>query len=117
MVGNELENYCKDGLAPGKILTFLESLPKGLEGYYEYILQGLNSGNTDDARDGTRILQSCLFSHRATELLELWDALGIPGETPPHSAPLSWRDGKPVDIRLRPTKRVTTNLENCPSSL
>ena len=83
VVGDELENYCRRGAPPRKMRTFLRSLPKELEGYYEYILQGLSGSDKDDARDGTRILQFCLFSHRAVELLELWDALGIPGDMPP----------------------------------
>ena len=106
VVGDELENYCRKGSPPRKMLTFLESLPKELEGYYEYMLQRLNGGDKDDVRDGTRILQFCLFSHRSIELFELWDALGIPGEMPPSSldlTPLSWEDDRPGDIRSRLT--------------
>ena len=114
VVGNELEKHCSEGLAPRKMLEFLESLPRELEGYYEYILQGLNGGDEDSTRDGTRILQFCLFSHRPVGLLELWDALGIPGEIPPLSldlAPLSWEDDKPGDIRLRLTKCAGSFVE------
>ena len=77
--------------------TFLASLPKALKGYYEYILQGLNISDRDDIEDGTWILQFCLFSHHAIELLELQDALGIPGEIPPSKldlTPLSWEDDR-----------------------
>ena len=114
VVGDELENYCRKGSAPRKILTFLKSLPQELEGYYEYILQGLNIGDQEDIRDGTRILQFCLFSHRAIELLELWDALGIPGEIPPFELdliPLSWEDDRPGDIRSRLTHSVGCFVE------
>ena len=93
--------YCRKGASTGRVLTFLESLPKGLEGYYEYILQGLNNGG-DGARDGTRILQFCLFSHRAIELLELRDARGISGEIKlPLLGPtsLSWEIDRPGDVR------------------
>ena len=121
VVGDELENYCRKGLPPRKMLTFLESLPKELEGYYERILQGLNSVDEDDVRDGTRILQFCLFSHRAVELLELWDALGIPGEIPPSEldpTPLSWEDDRPGDIRSRLTNFAGSFVEiKCISGL
>ena len=99
MVGDALEDYCRRGGPPSRMLKSLEPLPEQLEGYYEYMLQGLGSGDGDDARDGTRILQFCLFSHRPIELLELRDALAIPGEIPPQPAPLSWEDGKLEDIR------------------
>ena len=114
VVGDVLGNYCRSGERPRKMLKFLESLPKELEGYYEYILQRLDGGDEDDARDAIQILRFCLFSHRPVELLELWDALGIPGEIPPHSldlAPLSWEDNKPVNIRLRLTKCVGSFVE------
>ena len=114
VVGDELENYCWKGLPARRMLTFLESLPKELEGYYEYILRGLSTSDIDDIRDGTRILQFCLFSHRAIELLELRDGLGIPGEIPPSSldlTPLSWEDDKPGDIRLRLTNCVGCFVE------
>ena len=114
VVGDELENYCKKGLAPRKMLTFLASLPKELEGYYEYILRGLDSSDRDDIRDGTRILQFCLFSHRAIELLELRDALGIPGEIPPSEldlTALSWEDDRPGDIASRLTDSVGCFVE------
>ena len=109
VVGDELEKCCRRGLPSRVVLVFLRSLPKELEGYYEYILQGLNDSGEDDRRDGIRILQFCLFSHRAIELLELWDALAIPGEIPPPSldlTPLSWEDDKPGDVRLRLTECV-----------
>ena len=114
VVGNELENCCRKGLSPRKMLTFLASLPKELEGYYEYILRGLNTSDEDDIRDGTRILQFCLFSHRAVELLELRDALGIPGEIPPSEldlTPLSWEDDRPGNIRSRLTDSVGCFVE------
>ena len=111
VVGDELENKCSNGSTPTELLTFLQSLPKELEGYYEHILQGLNNCNMGEIRDGTRILQFCLFSHRAIELLELRDALGIPGGTPPHSASLLWEFDKPGDIGLRLTKCVGNFVE------
>ena len=104
VIGDELENYCRRGLPPNGILRFLEALPKELEGYYEYILQGLSASDKDDIRDGTRILQFCLFSHRAVELFELRDALGIPGEIAPSSldlTPFLWEGDRPGDIRSR----------------
>ena len=97
----ELVKYCRKGASPSRVLAFLKSLPKELEGYYEYILQGLKSGG-DGARDGARILQFCLFSHRAIELHELRDALGIPGAiTHPPLGPtsFSWENDRPGDIR------------------
>ena len=114
VIGDELEKYCRKGLPPNEILRFLEVLPKELEGYYEYILQGLNTSDKYDIRDGTRILQFCLFSHRAVELLELWDALGISGEIPPSSLdliPLSWEGDRPQDIRSRLTYSVGCFVE------
>ena len=56
VVGDELEKHCSEGLAPRKMLKFLESLPRELKSYYECVLQGLNGGDEDSARDGTRIL-------------------------------------------------------------
>ena len=101
VVGDELEKCCRKGSPSRKVLTFLKSLPKELEGYYEHILQGLGGGDEDDRRDGTRILQFCLFSHRAIELLELCDALAIPGEILPTWPDLSsWESDRPKDIRL-----------------
>ena len=114
MIGDELEKYCRNGLPPNEILRFLKVLPKELEGYYEYILQGLSTSDKYDIRDGTRILQFCLFSHRAVELLELWDALGIPGEIPPSSldlTPFSWEGDRPGDIRSRLTCSVGCFVE------
>ena len=114
VVGDELESYCRKGLAPRKILAFLKSLPKELEDYYEYILQGLNARDQDNIRDGTRILQFCLFSHRAIELLELRDALGIPGEISPSEldlTPLSWEVDRPGNIRSRLTDSVGCFVE------
>ena len=96
------------------MLEFLESLPRELKGYYEHILQELNARDQDDIRDGTRILQFCLFSHRAVELLELRDALGIPGEIPPSEldlTPLSWEDDRPGNIRSRLTDSVGCFVE------
>ena len=109
VVGDELEKHCGKSSQSKKMLTFLKSLPKELEGYYEYILQGLNGSDEDERRDGTRILQFCLFSHRPIELLELCDALAISGEIFPPSPDLSsWEDDRPKDIRLR--------LTNCAGS-
>ena len=121
VVGDGLGDCCGGGSPPGRMLAFLESLPGKLEGYYEYILQGLNGGDEDDVRDGTRILQFCLFSHRAVELLELWDALGISGELPLSlfdPAPLSWEDDRPGDIRSRLVNCAGSFVEiKCLSSL
>ena len=104
VVGDELEKCCRKGSPSKKMLIFLESLPKELEGYYKYILQGLNGSDEDDKRDGIRILQFCLFSHRPIELLELCDALAIPGEILPAWSDLpSWEDDRPKDIILRLT--------------
>ena len=109
VVGDELEKCCRKGSPSKKMLMFLKSLPKELEGYYEYILQGLNGSDEDDRKDGTRILQFCLFSHRAIELLELCDALAIPGEIFPTWPDLSsWEGDRPKDIRLR-----LTNCAGC----
>ena len=57
VIGDELEKYCRKGLSPNEILRFLEVLPRELEGYYVYILQGLSTSDKYDIRDGTRILQ------------------------------------------------------------
>ena len=104
VVGDELEKRCRKGSPSKKMLIFLKSLPKELEGYYEYILQGLDGSDEDDRRDSTRILQFCLFSHRAIEHLELSDALAIPGEIFPTWPDLSsWEGDRPKDIRLRLT--------------
>ena len=108
-----LGEYCRRGAPRGTVLEFLKSLPKELEGYYECVLQGLK-GDGDVARDGTRILQFCLFSHRAVELLELRDALGIPGEiTLPSlgSTSLPWEIDRPRDIRSWLTSCVGGFLE------
>ena len=99
VVGDELESYCRNGARSDVVLKSLESLPKELECYYKSMLQGLGAGGGDDARDGIRILQFCLFSHRPIELPELRDALAIRGEIPLQPAPLSWEDGKLEDIR------------------
>ena len=83
------------------VLEFLKSLPKELEGYYEPVLQGLK-GKGGVARDGTRILQFCLFSHRAVGLLALRDALGAPGEitlSSLGSVSLPFEIDRPGDIR------------------
>ena len=102
VVGDELEKCCRKRSPSKKMLIFLKSLPKELEGYYEYILQGLNGSDEDDRRDSTRIFQFCLFSHRAIELLELCDALAIPGGIFPTWPDLSsWEGGRSKNIRLR----------------
>ena len=44
-----------------------------------------------------------VISWRTIELLELWDALGIPGEIPPHLlnlSRLSWEDSRLVADRM-----------------
>ena len=106
LVGDELVNYCIKDLPVQNFFADLKPLPQELEGYYENILQGLNGGDESDARDGIRILQFCLFSHRQIELLELCDALAIPGEMPPRPldpAPLSWGSNTPENIGSRLT--------------
>ena len=107
-VGKELRNRCDSGVSRANMFESLETLPEKLVDYYEKMLQGLKGSRLEDVRDGTRILQFCLFSHRAVELLELQDALGIPGEISYPSlnlTPFSWERHKPEDI--------TSRLTNC----
>lgn len=78
----ELEKYARIVSTPRELLMFLKSLPKSLEDFYELILKGLEDDNHSmrDRRDGKRILQFCLLSHRGhVELNELHNALAIPG--------------------------------------
>jgi hypothetical protein len=90
----QLMNFVRKGSPPSTILGFLKSLPKGLKSYYERMLKGLNGGDEDDTRDGTRILQFCIFSHYPIELIELDHALTIPREIEgPPPEPLSWKLG------------------------
>jgi hypothetical protein len=102
LVRDELLRFVQKGSARDKVLNFLKSSPKQLESYHEYILQGLNGDDEDDTRDGTRILQFCLFSHRAVQLQELDHGLAISGELQVLSPdPSSWEDKRPVDVRNR----------------
>ncbi|KAA8893846.1 hypothetical protein FN846DRAFT_1002878 [Sphaerosporella brunnea] len=106
LVEDELVHLVTKGTRQDKVREFLKSLPKGLESYYEYMLERLNSGSDDDdnVRDGTRILQLCLLSHRAIELFELDHALAISGEAQdtPSDLPF-WEDERPTDIEKRLT--------------
>ncbi|KAI5838331.1 hypothetical protein DFP73DRAFT_485987 [Morchella snyderi] len=100
LVAKELVKYAMKGSRQGKLLKFLKSPPKGLEDFYQHMLEGLDSDDPDDLVDGRRILQFCLFSHRAMELQELEHALAIPGlpnDPEPESA--SWELEKPTSIR------------------
>ncbi|KAF8242129.1 hypothetical protein K440DRAFT_674379 [Wilcoxina mikolae CBS 423.85] len=104
LVRDELLRFVRKGAAPDKVLNFLKSLPSELESYYEYMLKRLDGDeyDEDDTRDGTRIFQFCLFSHRAVQLHELRDALGIPGELqelPPDLS--SWKYKRPSDVKKR----------------
>ena len=114
VVGDELENCCMRGLSLDMKLKQPEKLAMKLEDYYAKMVRELKGSCEDDARDGTRILQFCLFSHRAVELLELRDALAIPGGTSPPSldlAPFSWEEFKPGDIICRLTNCAGRFLE------
>lgn len=102
LVRDELLRFVQRGSARDTVLNFLKELPKGLESYYEYMFQKLNSDDGDDTRDGTRIFQFCLFSPRAVQLLELGHALAIPAELQdllPDAS--SWEDKRPIDVRNR----------------
>ena len=110
LVRQSLVRFARNGSSPRKLLNLLESLPKGLESYYKYMLERLSGsdkhdcneddshkddGDLDDIRDGMRILQFCLFSHRPIQLAELGHALAIPGDILDEPLDLSWEDDKP----------------------
>jgi hypothetical protein len=129
LVRHSLMRFVSNGSSPRKILSLLKSLPKGLESYYEYMLERLSSrdehdddnkddGDRDDNRDGVRILQFCLFSHRAVQLVELGHALAISGnilDPPPEL--LYWEDDKPdVEKRLTHCAGGFVEIKNSPTS-
>ncbi|RPB12649.1 hypothetical protein P167DRAFT_150611 [Morchella conica CCBAS932] len=100
LVAKELVQYAMKGSRQGKLLKFLKSLPKSLEDFYQRMLEGLDSDDPDDLVDGKRILQFCLFSHRAMELHELEHALAMPGlPKDPEPEVASWEIEKPTSIR------------------
>ena len=107
-VGEVLRNRCERGASKADVFVSLKALPEKLMDYYEKMLQGLKGSHQDEVRDGTRILQFCLFSHRAVELLELQDALGIPGEISDPSFNLP-----PFALEHRIPRDITSRLTNC----
>ena len=114
VVGDELENCYMRGVSLAMKFKQPETLAVRLEDYYAKMVRESKGSCPDDARDGTRILQFCLFSHRAVELLELRDALAIPGGTSAPSldlAPFSWEECKPGDIIWRLTNCAGRFLE------
>jgi hypothetical protein len=98
LVTNELLRFVKNGARPTKVFEYLKSLPTDLESYYVYMFNKL-CGDEDDLRDGTRILQFCLFSHRPIGLMEIHHALAIPGGPQEYEPnPTCWEREKPMDI-------------------
>jgi len=103
LVTSELVRFVENGARSTTVFKFLKSLPINLESFYVYMFNKL-CGDEDDIRlrDGIRILQFCLFSHRPIRLLEIQDALAIPGspqECEPN--PTCWEGEKPLDIKGR----------------
>lgn len=108
LIRKDLVRYVNQGRNVNQLMAFLKGLPKELESYYVCMLEELHeqNSNEDDSNitDGRRILQFCLFSHRAVELVELDYALGIPGlsfDLEPDGT--SWETERPTDIRKRVT--------------
>jgi hypothetical protein len=104
LVGNELQLLADEGERPGAILDFLNSLPADLESYYAHMFKKLLSSihSRGGISDGIRMLQFCLFSHRAIRLVEMEHALAISGRPQePAPDPTRWEEQKPGDIKKR----------------
>ena len=104
LIRKALVRYASNGRSIAQLMTYLKGLPMEIASYYVLMLEALESGDPDDIRDGRRVLQFCLFSHRAVKLIELDHALAIPGhslDTGLDTA--SWEARRPIDIRKRVT--------------
>jgi len=124
LIREDLMRYADQGRSENQLMKFLKSLPRELGSYYVHMLEELlvHSGDHEDIRDGRRILQFCLFSHRPIQMAELDHALAIPGNSPLPELNSSWESERPIDIRKRVThctgnfievrKRPTWGLES-----
>jgi hypothetical protein len=99
LLENELVRKVIKGSPEMDILGFLKSLPRELGGYYKYSLERLAQSDEDDIRDGVRIFQFCIFSHRPIQLGELAHALAILRDPPPE--PSSLESATPTSIERR----------------
>jgi hypothetical protein len=109
LIRESLVRYVNQGRSVNQLILFLKALPRGLDSYYVRMLEALakqHNGEWDDTNisDGRRILQFCLFSHRAIELVELEHALAISGRSvDPEPDLSSWEAETPTDTQKRVT--------------
>lgn len=104
LIRDDLVRYVNQGRSVNQLMAFLKGLPKELWSYYVRMLDAMHRQSNADPdyiiiRDGRRILQFCLFSHRPVQLAELEHALAISGQSlDPEPDVLSWEDERPTDI-------------------
>jgi energy-coupling factor transporter ATP-binding protein EcfA2 len=85
LVGIELKRWVNAAKSPNAIFDRLKLLPTNLEDFYQRMLHACAiHGDNDDIYDGIRILQFCLFSHRAVRLIEIHHALALPEAPDPN---------------------------------
>ena len=130
LVRDSFVRFAMNGLSQNELLRRLKLLPKGLESFYKYMLERLSGsdkddnddsdkddGDGDECKDGKRILQFCLFSHRSIQLAELGHALAIPGDILDPPPDLSWEDDKPnVHRRLTHCMGGFVEIRKSPAS-
>lgn len=75
LVRNELMRYVEWGYSRGELLSFLDSLPTGLESLYQRILKDLEDDSDVALRN--RMFQQVLFACRPLTVPELQHALAI----------------------------------------
>ncbi|KAA8895136.1 hypothetical protein FN846DRAFT_785447, partial [Sphaerosporella brunnea] len=97
LIEKELKNFLQKGPNATELMKHLQSLPRDLEKYYEFMLQGMESNKQSEVEQGKRILQFCLFSHRPIGLLELHHALAVPLAEHQHST--NFKKKLSIDIR------------------
>jgi len=87
LVRDRLIKFATKGYNKVRIFDFLKSLPRELEGFYEFMLQDLcrpnkekdNEEGGDDIADGFRMFQLVLFARRPLTIWELQHCLAILG--------------------------------------
>jgi hypothetical protein len=71
-----LLRFGRKGKCIDDILEHLKKLPTELKDFYVVMLKELEAElDEDDKKDASWLLQFCLYSHRAIELVELEDAI------------------------------------------
>ena len=77
LVREELLKYARSGCTQNQVITYLESLPTELEGFYRRIITELERGEEQDVEIGQMMLLFVLFAFRPLRPEELRHALAI----------------------------------------